>query len=134
MKYFNKKVFYDNIKFDSCKERDRYIVLKDMERKGAIRALELQKYFEILPKQIVYKVRRLKTKKKIEERVDESAVGYHCDFYYFDVKRNVYVIEEVKSKETAKVRDYPIRRKLIKLMIRRMNEEGVNVIFNEIIK
>ncbi len=134
MKYFNKKTVYQGIKFDSNAERDRYIVLKDMERRGEISGLVLQKYFEVLPKQVVYKTIKLKTKTKIIERVDEKAVGYHCDFYYYDCKRNVYVIEEVKSKETAKARDYPLRRKLVKLMIRRANERSRNnYVFNEII-
>lgn len=133
MKYFNKPTFYKGIKFDSIKERDRYILLKSLEAKGEISELELHKYFEVLPKQVVYKTIRLKTKTKIIERVDEKSVGYHCDFYYFDKKRNTYVIEEVKSTKTANVRDYPIRRKLVKLMVRNMCENGTNVVFNEVL-
>ena len=136
MKYFSKKVTYQGITFDSNKERDRYIVLKDMERKGEIKGLELQKYFELIPKQVYHKTIQLKTKTKIVERVDEKAVGYHCDFFYFDCKHSQYVIEEIKSKATMAIRDYPLRRKLVKLVVKRLNEQaGTELyIFNEIVK
>ena len=41
-KYGAKKCEYDGIKFDSQKERDRYIELKLLEKGGAIRDLQLQ--------------------------------------------------------------------------------------------
>lgn len=136
MKYFSKKVEYKGIKFDSTKERDRFIVLQDMERRGEIKGLELQKYFELIPKQVRKETIQLKTKTKVVERVDEQAVGYHCDFFYFDCKNSTYVIEEVKSKMTMMVRDYPLRRKLVKLMIKKLNEQaGAELyVFNEIVK
>ncbi len=136
MKYFSKKVTYQGITFDSAKERDRYIMLKDMERKGAIKGLELQKHFELLPKQVKYVTIQLKTKTKVVERVDEKAVGYHCDFFYFNCKTGQYVIEEIKSKATMLIRDYSLRRKLVKLIIKRMNEQaGAELyVFNEIVK
>lgn len=135
MKYFNKKVEYQGLKFDSRVERDRYIKLKDFERKGFIDGLELQKGFELLPKQMRTEVVQLKTKTKTVERVDERAVHYHADFFYHDISADVYVVEEIKSKATALVRDYPLRRKLVKLMIRRLNEEAgcEKYIFNEVV-
>jgi predicted GIY-YIG superfamily endonuclease len=43
------------------------------------------------------------------------------------------VVEEVKSKATAMVRDYPLRRKLIKWKLRMLSkQEGVEYVFNEI--
>ena len=136
MKYFNKKVTFQGITFDSTKERDRYLILKDKQRRGEISNLELQKYFELLPKQIRQETIQLKTKTKKVEKVDERAVGYHCDFYYFDCKKDVWVIEEVKSKATMMVRDYPLRRKLVKLMVEKMNDDAGKemYVFNEIVK
>lgn len=136
MKYYNKKCIFMGISFDSTKERDRYIVLKDMERKGEIQGLELQKEFETLPRIVRNEVVQLKTKTKIVERIDERATHYHADFFYFDVRREQYVIEEVKSKATALIRDYALRRKLVKMMIMKMNAEAGKelYVFNEIIK
>ena len=44
-KYHNKKVIYNGIKFDSKKERARFITLKQLEKMGIIESLELQKKF-----------------------------------------------------------------------------------------
>lgn len=136
MKYFSKKVEYKGIKFDSVAERNRYIVLKDMEKKGEIAGLELQKVFETLPKITREETIQLKTKTKVVTRVDEKATHYHADFFYFDNKTNQWVIEEVKSEGTAKIRDYTLRRKLVKLMVIRLNEKAgcEKYVFREIIK
>lgn len=42
LKYGNKIVLYDNIKFRSIKEKDRYIVLRILEKKGLISDLRMQ--------------------------------------------------------------------------------------------
>ena len=41
-KYGNKKVTFQGIKFDSKREMHRYLVLKDMEKRGEIDRLSLQ--------------------------------------------------------------------------------------------
>ena len=48
-KYHNKKVEYDGIKFDSIKERNRYIGLKQLERLGVIQNLQRQVKYELQP-------------------------------------------------------------------------------------
>lgn len=121
-KYFSRKVEYQGIVFDSKAERDRYITLREMERKGEIRDLRMQVEFELLPKQMKKVVVKLKTKEKVVEKVDEQAVKYHADFTYIDAKTEKIVVEELKSKMTMAVRDYPLRRKLLKLCLKRMNE------------
>lgn len=135
MKYFNKKVRYGGFTFDSTKERDRYILLSNMEKKGIIRDLTLQKEFELLPKQTRIEIEHKKTKDVQKEVFDEHPVKYHCDFYYFEVKSQKYVIEEIKSKITEQVRDYPLRRKLVKFKVRQMNREAGydKYVFREII-
>jgi len=46
-KYGNKRVEYMKIMFDSIGERDRYIFLKDCERRGEIRDLRTQVSFKL---------------------------------------------------------------------------------------
>lgn len=135
MKYFSHKVKYKDIVFDSRKERDRYIELRRLLQMGKIKELELQKEFELIPKQSKLIEKKLKTKTKLVEVIDERAVKYHCDFFYYDCVENIYIIEEIKSKITAQVRDYPLRRKLIKLMVSKMNaaEQRETYQFREII-
>lgn len=94
-KYKNKRTIYDGIKFDSIKERDYYIVLKDREKKGEIVALKHQSKFELIPKQD-----------------GERAVNYIADFDYFDRQLNQRIIVDVKSKVT-KLSTYIIKRKLM---------------------
>lgn len=136
MKYFAHKVKYKDLTFDSKAERDRYIYLHQQEQMGKISQLEMQKEFELLPKQYRTEIVHLKTKDKIVQKVDEQAVKYHCDFFYYDKQNELYIIEEIKSKMTAMIRDYPLRRKLVKLMVKRMNSElgRETYLFREIIK
>lgn len=134
-KYFARKIKIDGHTFDSKTEAARYQTLRTREKQGTIQKLEMQKEFELLPKQTKLVKVQLKTKSKIVERVDEKAVRYHCDFFYFDTLTGKWVIEEVKSRMTAQIRDYPLRRKLVKLMVKRLNEEAGSelYIFREII-
>ena len=84
LKYHNTKVIYNGIKFDSKKERDRYIQLKQLHSLGQIESLELQPKFLLLDT-IHYKG---KTYPK---------TYYKADFKYFDNQKGKYIIEDVKS-------------------------------------
>lgn len=95
-KYKNKKVTHDGITFDSKKERDYYLVLKAGERAGEIANLELQKSFELIPRQD-----------------GERAVNYIADFAYYDLIDKRQVVVDVKSKITRKLPAYIIKRKLM---------------------
>lgn len=86
-KYNNKKVTYDGIKFDSIREKNRYIELKLLERAGEIKDLKLQPIFELQPK--------YKKGKNIR-----SSIKYIADFQYFDIRENKTVIEDVKGVRT----------------------------------
>lgn len=46
-----RKVTYNGIPFDSKRERDRYIFLRERQNRGEISDLELQTRFELVPKQ-----------------------------------------------------------------------------------
>jgi hypothetical protein len=86
-KYSNKKVILDDIKFDSKRERNRYMELKILEKSGLIKELELQKEFELQPS---FK-KNGKTYRKIT---------YKADFYYFDNHLGKYIVEDVKGFKT----------------------------------
>ena len=98
-KYHNTKVIYNGIKFDSKKERDRYIQLKQLHSLGIIESLELQPKFLLLDT-IHYKG---KTYPK---------TYYKADFKY-KTKDGVEIIEDVKSKITSKDKTYRIKIKLL---------------------
>jgi hypothetical protein len=95
VKYGNKKIIVDNIKFDSKKEANRYQELKLLEKAKMIEDLRLQVRLEIVPKQ-----------------AGERNVVYVADFMYFDKTLNKCIIEDTKG---FKTKDYIIKRKLVKL-------------------
>ena len=99
-KYHNTKVIYKGIKFDSKKERDRYINLKQLEKAGIIKELELQPKFLLLDT-IHYKG---KTYPK---------TYYKVDFKYFDNEKGKYIVEDVKSPITAKDKVYRLKIKML---------------------
>ena len=99
-KYHNNKVIYNGIKFDSKKERDRYIQLKQLHSWGKIESLELQPKFLLLDT-IHYKD---KTYPK---------TYYKADFKYFDNEKGKYIVEDVKSPITAKDKVYRLKIKML---------------------
>lgn len=89
------KVGRDGFVFDSKKEAKRYGELRLLERAGEISALEVHRRFVILP-----------------AFADEREWAYTCDFAYVQDGRQV--VEDVKSKPTAKRRDFVLTRKAFK--------------------
>lgn len=87
MKYHNKKVIIDDIKFDSVKESRRYTELKWLEKANEISELRLQVPFELQPS---FK-KDGKTYRKIE---------YIADFVYYDIKKDKYIVEDTKGFKT----------------------------------
>lgn len=122
MKYFSKKVKNEYGVFDSQSEYSRFLFLKYLECNGEIKDLKQQVEFEIIPKLMKTVSVTLKTKVKYVERVEERAAHYTCDFTYIE-KGGKLIIEEVKSKGTMLARDYPLRKKLIKQLIHKHNED-----------
>lgn len=94
MKYHNQKTTIDGIVFDSKKEAKRYTVLRSLQEGGYIRGLGLQVPFELIPKQS-----------------GERAVKYIADFVYWDVEKQVAIVEDVKGYKTDV---YKLKRKLFK--------------------
>lgn len=96
MKYHNKKIIVDGIKFDSLKEAKRYQELKILEKAKEITELRLQVKFELQPS---FK-KDGKTIRKIE---------YIADFTYYDNRLNKYIIEDTKGYRTD---IYKLKKKL----------------------
>lgn len=92
-KYGNKKVVYDEIKFDSTKEKDRYIDLKYLHNAKKIIFLGHQVSF-ILP----------------------GDIKYVADFVYFDYESLNFIVEDVKSEATRKNRTYINKKKQLKAL------------------
>lgn len=99
-KYRNIKTTYDDIKFDSKKEKNRYIQLKQLEKLGYIKDLKMQVPY-LLIDTIKYKG---KTYPKTQ---------YYVDFQYTEVKTGKVIVEDVKSEITRKDKTYRLKIKLL---------------------
>lgn len=131
-KYGSRKTEYANILFDSTYERDRYILLKDMERHGEISGLRRQVRFVLIPKTTKLVPKVLKTKTRYDRKVVELTAEYHCDFLYEE--KGKYIIEEFKSAMTSKLADYILRRKLMVRKIYEHNAKGRSQwVFREVV-
>ena len=95
-KYQNKKVTYNDIQFDSIKEKNRYIQLKMLEKLGEIKDLQLQKTFTLQPS---FK----------KNGTTYRSITYKADFVYLDLRTNKNIIEDVKGMRTEV---YKIKKKL----------------------
>ena len=83
-KYQNVKAESDSIIFASKKERDRYNILKLLERAGEITDLKIQPVFVLQP-----------TFKKNGQTI--KSIKYIADFQYYDIINDVTVVEDVKG-------------------------------------
>lgn len=107
-KYNAKKITTSDGTFDSKKEYNRWLVLKDMESKGEISELKRQIKFELLPKQILIEPRV----KKGRKQKCELPVSYIADFTY---KQNGdFIVEDAKGMRTP---EYTLKRKLMKFLL-----------------
>lgn len=99
LKYRNKPIIYDNQKFDSIKEKDRYLFLKTLETVGEIKNLRRQVKYILLPK----------TKEQRE-------TCYYADYVYAERNGNGEwkdIVEDVKSSAT-KTQLFKLKKKLMK--------------------
>lgn len=108
-KYGNQKAEIDGQVFDSRKEARRYAQLKSMEQFGAIKDLETQKKYILIPAQrepdTMGPRGGIKPGKLIEHEV-----SYSADFVYIDTETGETVVEDTKGMRT---KDYVIKRKLM---------------------
>jgi len=93
-KYGNHKTEIDGYLFDSQAEARRYQELKLMQAAGEIDALELQPVYEIM----------------VGER---HICNYRADFKYYDIKKGMAVVEDVKGYRTSV---YRLKKKLVEAL------------------
>ena len=102
MKYHNKKVVADGMKFDSKKEYQRFLELSLMQRGGYISDLQRQVKYILIPSQ------------KIDGKVVEREVSYKADFVYKDNTTGKTVVEDVKGYKGGQAYAlFKIKRKLM---------------------
>ena len=103
-KYKNRKAEYydpelkETIKFDSEKERDYYLILKDRLKRGEIRHLNRQYKVEIQPAFTDSRGNKIR------------AITYKADFYFYDKTRKAWRIIDVKGFKTDV---YKLKKKLL---------------------
>lgn len=109
-RYNHTKVEVDGLKFDSKKEYQRYLVLKEAEDKGAITDLQTQVKFELIPAVVEEYIEHLKTKDKIKTRTLQLAITWTADFVY--QKNGEEVVEDVKPSKALLSDRFVIKEKL----------------------
>ena len=128
-KYKNEKVEFDGIKFDSKRERDRYMVLKDAERRGVISELKCQPKFTLIPAQYHEEAKQIKTKVKMVRRCDFRAITYTGDFQY--VKDGKVVVEDIKISPKLVPVEFKIKEKMMyyfhKIRIKRVYKPNEDI-------
>ena len=97
-KYKNDRTEIDGFKFDSKKEAEYYLILKDREKYGEIRYLRLQYPVEIQPAFTDKQGNKIR------------AITYKADFYFYDVKLKAWRIIDVKGFKTEV---YKLKKKLL---------------------
>lgn len=100
-KYHSRKVEVDGILFDSRKEARRYAELLLLEKAGAIRNLQRQVKFDLIPSQ------------KIDGKVVERPCTYIADFTYLEIIGDNAFMLVVEDTKGFKTKDYIIKRKLM---------------------
>lgn len=105
-KFFAKKVDYDGHRFDSTKEKNRYVELKELEKQGIIGELKIQPEFEL--------------QEKFRDRHNKviRSITYKADFSYRVIETNQFVVEDVKSPYTAKDKVYRMKMKMFQYKYR----------------
>lgn len=111
-KYGNSKVAFDGYTFDSKREKDRYIVLKEAQEDGIISDLQLQPKWELIPKITETYVKHLKTKDKVCERTAQLPITYTADFAY--TKDGERIIEDVKISPKMLPKEFVLKVKMMR--------------------
>lgn len=112
-KYNAHKCEYKGMKFDSERERDRFIFLEDCQRRGLISELVRQKEFILLPDEYTMVPKQLKTKVKMERRRTFIGSRYKADFMYWNEKEQKHVVEDVKINPRMIPKEYLLKEKMM---------------------
>lgn len=111
-KYGNSKVSFDGYTFDSKREKDRYVVLKEAQEDGIISDLQLQPKWELIPKITETYVKHLKTKDKVCERTAQLPITYTADFAY--MKDGEQIIEDIKISPKMLPKEFVLKVKMMR--------------------
>lgn len=119
LKYRNIPITVNGIKFDSKAEYKRFVELELLQKAGKISNLQMQKDFELQP--------------SFQDNQGEKrrSIKYIADFVYKE--NEAIIVEDLKSKITAKDSTYIIKKKMLLWLFKR-EEEYVNYQFKEVIK
>ena len=112
-KYHNKPVTYDGITFDSTKEGEYYLYLKQLQENGVISNLQMQVSYEIIPPVYVDDVVHMKTKDKTVKRCIQRASHYKADFEYIVTATGQKEVVDVKGKTAPLTKDFELKKKLM---------------------
>lgn len=126
-KFNAEKVTFRGMTFDSRKELKRFLYLQFQEKKGVISQLRRQVKFQIIPPLYVTRTMVHAKITEIKCSLVDRAAYYTCDFLYRE--NGKIIIEDVKSAETASLKDYILRRKLMIRIIYRHNEKRGHDVF-----
>lgn len=111
-KYGNKRCALGDMEFDSKKEMQRYLVLKEAQERGIISDLELQPKWVLIPKITETYVKHLKTKDKVCERTAQLPITYTADFAY--MKNGERIIEDVKISPKMLPKEFVLKVKMMR--------------------
>lgn len=109
-RYNHTKVEVNGLKFDSKKEYQRYLVLKEAEDQGIITDLRTQVKYELIPAVVEEYIEHLKTKDKVKTRTLQLAITWTADFVY--LKDGEEVVEDVKPSKALLSDRFVIKEKL----------------------
>lgn len=110
-KYNNKKIVNEFGTWDSKKEFQRWLVLKEAEVQGMITDLRRQVKFELIPAVREKYIKHLKTKDKECERTLQLPITYTCDFQY--TKNGETIVEDVKASPKMLPKDFVLKEKMM---------------------
>jgi len=110
---------------------------KNIRAKGSDSKIEIKHYAELLIREKAGEIKDIVKQPKfiLQEgfrynSIAIQSIKYTADFQYFDIKRNITIIEELKSSYTAKLADYRIRARLFQYQIK----DRSDLLFVETIK
>jgi hypothetical protein len=111
-KYHNTKVEIDGRVFDSKREGDAYMLLKDYERIGLISDLVCQPKYELIPAIKETYTKHLKTKEKLCERTVQLPINYIADFRF--TLRGQVIVVDVKISKFLLPKEYVLKTKMMR--------------------
>lgn len=116
-KYKNKHVVIEGIEFDSKKEGNYYLYLKQLQDNGEISNLRLQVPYEIIPPVWGEKTVQLKTKTKQVKYSVQRATFYLADFVYVDTKTGTEHVVDVKGRTAPLTEGFKLKQKMMRAFL-----------------